>query len=167
MLSHPYSATKGLYITLGKGDVVHSTDAKLLLTEIATASLKIDDDQEQPEVYRIGYLANEFGVSLRTLRFYEDRGLITPKRAGSTRLYSGEDRARLKVILLAKSVGFSLIDIEELLALYDNESSQDETLSIRQKFEDQSRALKVKRNELDESITNLEKALKILDNSSE
>ena len=71
--------------------------------------------QNQNETYRIGDLAREFDITLRTLRFYEDRGLIHPKRDGSTRLYSDYDRSRLSVILLAKKVGFSLVDIQEVL----------------------------------------------------
>lgn len=71
------------------------------------------------KVYRIGELASEFDVTLRTLRFYEDKGLLQPRRIGSTRLYSRRDRARLKLILLGKRVGFPLQDIREMLALYE------------------------------------------------
>ena len=83
------------------------------------AELDCNKDRDDKEVYRIGDLAREFNVSLRTLRFYEDRGLISPERSGSTRLYSVDDRRRLKIILLIKNVGFSLIDIQEFLNLYD------------------------------------------------
>ena len=60
--------------------------------------------------YTIGDLAREFGVSLRTLRFYEDRGLLKPQRAGASRLYDGAQRARLELILKGKQLGFTLAE---------------------------------------------------------
>ena len=66
--------------------------------------------------FTIGQLAREFGLTLRTLRFYEDRGLISPSREGSTRLYSHRDRARLAMIVKAKALGFTLAEIKETLA---------------------------------------------------
>jgi DNA-binding transcriptional MerR regulator len=69
--------------------------------------------------FTIGDLANEFGVTLRTLRFYEDKNLIHPRRQGLNRLYGRRDRARLKLILLGRKVGFSLSEIKEMLDLYD------------------------------------------------
>jgi DNA-binding transcriptional MerR regulator len=69
--------------------------------------------------FSIGDLAREFGVTLRTLRFYEDKRLLSPRRRGPVRLYSRRDRARLKLILLGKRVGFSLSQIKEMLDLYE------------------------------------------------
>lgn len=69
--------------------------------------------------FTIGDLASEFGVTLRTLRFYEDKQLLSPRRQGASRLYSRRDRARLKLILLGKKVGFSLNQIKEMFDLYD------------------------------------------------
>jgi len=66
--------------------------------------------------YTIGDLAREFGVTLRTLRFYEDRGLLSPHREGTARLYDARDRARLSVILKGKQLGFTLTEIREMLA---------------------------------------------------
>ena len=68
---------------------------------------------------RIGEMAKKHGVTLRTLRFYEDKGLITPRREGSTRLYTRRDNARLKLILLGRKVGFSLRDVKQMIDLYD------------------------------------------------
>jgi DNA-binding transcriptional MerR regulator len=73
----------------------------------------------QNAVFTIGDLAAEFGVTLRTLRFYEDCGLLAPRREGQNRLYSRRDRARLKLILLGKKVGFPLAEIREMLEVYD------------------------------------------------
>jgi DNA-binding transcriptional MerR regulator len=69
--------------------------------------------------YTIGELAKEFGLTLRALRFYEDRGLISPRREGATRLYSTRDRARVAMIVRAKALGFTLSEIKETLAAED------------------------------------------------
>lgn len=75
-------------------------------------------------------LAEEFGVTPRTIRFYETKGLISPQRVGSTRAYSYKDRARLKLILRAKRLGFSLTDIKEYLELYIIDPSQKEQVHL-------------------------------------
>ena len=72
-----------------------------------------------PETYTISQLAAEFDVTTRTIRFYEDQGLISPKREGSSRVFSGRDRVRLKLALRGKRLGFSLAEIRELFELYD------------------------------------------------
>ncbi|HEY0445790.1 MAG TPA: MerR family DNA-binding transcriptional regulator [Allosphingosinicella sp.] len=71
------------------------------------------------ETYSITDLSEEFGVTPRALRFYEDEGLIAPRRHGLSRVYSWRDRARLAWILRGKRVGFSLADIREMIDLYD------------------------------------------------
>ena len=69
--------------------------------------------------HSIGELCDEFGVTARALRFYEDEALIAPERRGTQRLYTDRDRARLAWILRGKRVGLSLAEIKELLDLYD------------------------------------------------
>ncbi len=69
--------------------------------------------------YTISELAREFEVTTRTIRFYEDRGLLSPRREGTTRVFSGRDRVRLKLALRGKRLGFSLAEIRELFELYD------------------------------------------------
>ena len=71
------------------------------------------------DTYTISQLAGEFGVTTRTIRFYEDQGLISPKREGSARVFSSRDRVRLKLALRGKRLGFSLAEIRELFELYD------------------------------------------------
>ncbi len=71
------------------------------------------------DTYGIAELAREFGVTTRTIRFYEDRGLIAPRRAGQRRIYAARDRVRLKLIMRGKRLGFSLEDIAQILNLYD------------------------------------------------
>ena len=70
---------------------------------------------EQDVAFSIGDIAREFGLSLRALRFYEDRGLLHPRRRGTTRLYSDRDRAHLQIILKGKQLGFTLGEIREIL----------------------------------------------------
>ncbi len=73
----------------------------------------------EAQSFTIGELAAEFGITARALRFYEEEGLIAPRREGASRIYSRRDRARVAWILRGKSVGFSLDEIGELLDLYD------------------------------------------------
>jgi len=75
-------------------------------------------------------VAEEFGVTPRTIRFYETKGLISPQRVGSTRAYSYKDRARLKLILRAKRLGFSLTDISAYLELYIIDPTQKEQVQL-------------------------------------
>ncbi len=69
--------------------------------------------------YSISELAREFEVTTRTLRFYEDEGLLSPEREGSRRVYSMRDRTRLRLILRGKRIGFSLAEIGEIIDMYD------------------------------------------------
>ena len=71
---------------------------------------------EGAKLYTIGDLAREFGVTLRTLRFYEDRGLLSPRRDGTARIYDARDRERLSVILKGKQLGFTLTEIRAMVA---------------------------------------------------
>ncbi len=76
-------------------------------------------DALKRELFTISDLTAEFSVTARALRFYEDEGLISPTRQGLNRIYSRRDRARLAWIMRAKNVGFSLIEIREMIDLYD------------------------------------------------
>ncbi len=69
--------------------------------------------------YTIGDLAREFGVTTRTIRHYEEQGLLSPRRQGANRVFSARDRVRLKLALRGKRLGFSLQEIKELFDLYD------------------------------------------------
>jgi len=70
------------------------------------------------ELYGITELAQEFGISLRAIRFYEDKGLLAPRRINGGRAYTRRDRVRLGLILRGKAVGMSLAEIEHILSLY-------------------------------------------------
>ena len=105
---------------------------------------------------RIGELARLYGVTLRTLRFYEDKGLLTPHREGTTRLYTRRDVARLKLILLGRKVGFSLREVKQILDLYDPHGSNAKQLKLAlDKSEKQLVRLEKQRASIDEAIVEL------------
>ncbi len=79
-------------------------------------------------LFTVTQLAENLGVTARTIRFYEDKGLIAPQRAGTTRVYTHRDRARMALILRGKRLGFSLRDIRDYLDLYDVDHTQKEQL---------------------------------------
>ena len=84
----------------------------------ATSSAKGPAPRDTQRIYSIAELSREFAITPRTIRFYEDEGLIKPRRQGMTRLYSAGDRTRLSWILRGKRLGFALAEIRELLDLY-------------------------------------------------
>jgi len=94
-------------------------------TRTSIAGIELPDDRDQ-QSYSITDLSEEFGVTARDLRFYEDEGLIAPERQGLARVYSRRDRARLAWILRGKRVGFSLNDIREMIDLYDADEGHEE-----------------------------------------
>ena len=102
-------------------------------------------------------LARELGITARTLRFYEDRGLISPQRAGNARIYAPRDRARMILILRGKRLGFSLREIKDFLDLYARDHTGEEQLRLLQAGVAKRLALLVEqRAALEASITELE-----------
>jgi DNA-binding transcriptional MerR regulator len=113
--------------------------------------------------FRIGELSRTFGVTLRALRFYEDKGLIAPRRDGTTRLYTARDVARLKLILLGRKVGFSLREVKQILELYDPEKSSARQLrAVLEKSERQLVKLDRQRADLDEAVEELGRVIETL-----
>lgn len=109
------------------------------------------------EHYGISDLAREFGVTARTLRFYEDEGLLNPVRRGTTRIYSRADRARLAWILRGRNVGFSLADIRELLDLYAPGAGRRTQLKAAlQKSRERIAALEAQKADIEATIAELE-----------
>ncbi len=112
-------------------------------------------------------LADLLGVTARAIRFYEDKGLISPQRAGNTRIYTKRDRARMILILRGKRLGFSLKEIREYLDLYEIDPSQKKQnkqllKSVLQRIEqlnDQKEALDLTLVELHEIAAAVENAL--------
>lgn len=107
--------------------------------------------------YSIRQLCREFGVTPRALRFYEDRGLLSPGREGTNRVYSARDRARLKLILRGRRVGLSLSDIGALLDLYDRrDGGAAQMAASLARFRAQAETLRSQREDLDGAITELD-----------
>jgi DNA-binding transcriptional MerR regulator len=112
---------------------------------------------------RIGELAKTFDVTLRTLRFYEDKGLLNPKRDGTTRLYTRRDVARLKLILMGRRVGFSLREVKQIIDLYDPAGSNTKQLKLAlEKSEKQIGKLEKQRVALDAAISELSEAMQVV-----
>lgn len=104
--------------------------------------------------YTISQLAREFDVTPRALRFYEDKGLLTPRRDGMNRVYSHRDRARLQLILRGKRVGLSLIEIKEILDLYKVDQRAQAQTALR-KYKARIVALEAQREDIDAAIETL------------
>lgn len=125
------------------------------------ASESVANTADVAETYiRIGDMANLFGVTLRTLRFYEDKGLISPKREGNTRLYSRRDVSRLKLIMLGRKVGFSLREVKQIMDLYDPEGRNIKQLrTLIDKSERQMVKLEKQREAIEEAMSDLQNAM--------
>lgn len=120
-------------------------------------------NQKRKKRYMITQLCREFGVTARTLRFYEAKGLLHPTREGVNRIFSFRDRARLQIILRGKRIGFSLDEIKDTLELYHVKDGDASQLQItfergKQKLE----SLKQQQVELQEAVIDLERALEIV-----
>jgi DNA-binding transcriptional MerR regulator len=141
----------------------HSSALAAASTLEGRSSAPITVDADSSGGFTISDLARDFDVTLRTLRFYESRGLLSPARSGMTRIYSGRDRARLALILKGKQLGFTLVEIRAMLA---NEEKKGEAavgsasvgglqLSAAQ-IAEQLDLLRSQRKEIDEAIAELE-----------
>jgi DNA-binding transcriptional MerR regulator len=118
-----------------------------------------DRDATGGEVFTIRDLTREFRVSARTLRFYEEKGLLDPRRNGQERLYGRRDRARLKYVLMGKSVGFSLEEVREMLDLYDLGDGRVTQLKVAlEKFRERIARLAQQKADIDRAITELSRA---------
>jgi len=108
------------------------------------------------EFLTIREMCDTFGVTARTLRFYESKELLSPVREGQKRLFTRRDRARLKLILRGKRFGFPLEEIRQLLDLYDvGDQQQTQYRATMDRAREHLEALKKQRAELDEAISDL------------
>lgn len=119
-------------------------------------SAGMNEAEASAPLYSVSQLARQLGVTARTIRFYEDKHLITPQRAGTTRVYTHRDRARLMLILRGKRLGFSLREIKEFLDLYDADphhylQTRQLQLSVRKRIG----KLSEQRAAIDESLAEL------------
>ncbi len=106
------------------------------------------------DVFTIGDLARDFGVTLRALRFYEDKGLLAPRREGLARLYSVRDRERLGLILKGKRLGFTLAEIRGLIAAHEGTAGTGLALT-RERCMSQLTQLERQRIEIEAAIAEL------------
>lgn len=100
-----------------------------------------------PQQYSITELAREFDITTRTIRFYEDKGLLTPQRRGTTRIYSKGDHTRLKLILRGRRLGWPLNEIGEMIDMYDHSGGEQKQLDAMIKKLQQNRAILIKQRE--------------------
>lgn len=127
-----------------------------LLDEAVTAADKRGIATGDTRQYAIGDLAREFGVSLRTLRFYEDRGLLLPRREGSSRIYSPRDRLRLQMILKGKQLGFTLTEVLEMIGRDRPGAALTLELALKpDQVQTQIAHLERQRSEIDDAIAEL------------
>jgi len=110
------------------------------------------------ETFTISELGNEFGITTRTIRFYEDKQLLSPTREGNRRIYSRSDRARLKLLLRGKRLGWPLEEIRDVLNMYD----QGHVGEIQQ-LEYTCRKVRENRQQLEQQQRDIEAALDDLD----
>lgn len=120
-------------------------------------------DAHNRQSFAISDLTNEFGITARTLRFYEDKGLINPQRHGLARIYSKQDRARLAWVLRAKRVGFSLDEAREMINLYhlDDHRATQRRVTI-EKCEAKIEQLCRQKEDIDAQIIELEDFLDVV-----
>lgn len=93
------------------------------------------------QTYSIGELSKEFDITPRSIRFYEEQGLLSPERAGQSRIYNKKDRVRLKLILRGKRLGFSLAETKTLFELYDSHQSSKAQLEEMLRMTHEKRAI--------------------------
>ena len=106
--------------------------------------------------FTIAELAREFGVTTRTIRFYEDKNLISPERQGQRRVYSPRDRIRLRLIMRGKRLGFSLDEIAGMIDLYDVDPSETAQLThFLEKLRERQAALRRQQKDITDILDEL------------
>ena len=108
--------------------------------------------------YSIGELAEEFGITSRTLRLYEEQGLLDPQREGTRRIYNERNRVRLRLILRGKRLGWSLSEIRESFDLYDSDHGEEAQLELMlEKLARRRETLEEQRRDIDNALRDLER----------
>jgi DNA-binding transcriptional MerR regulator len=112
--------------------------------------------------YTIGQLSREFGATTRALRFYEEQGLLFPRRRDAERIYSYKDRARLQLIMRGRRVGLSVAEIRQILDLYEEKGEDAQNAQALRIFRERIEALEAQKREVDEAISTLRQAAEAL-----
>lgn len=113
--------------------------------------------EKKQDLFSIAELADEFSISTRTIRFYESKGLITPDRVGTTRVFRRRDRTRLLLILRGKRLGFSLNEISDYLELYDADQTQAaQTQHLLERVNSRLLMLRAQKEDLEIAVNELE-----------
>ncbi len=108
-------------------------------------------------IYSISELAKEFGVSTRTIRFYEEKGLVHPRREGQKRLFSNTDRVRIKLILRGKRIGLSLAECVEIIDMYQPGHNNEEQLhSLIGRVQERRAMLLQQKQDIDDMLARLD-----------
>ncbi|MDN3637642.1 MerR family DNA-binding transcriptional regulator [Simiduia curdlanivorans] len=111
------------------------------------------------DTFTISDLAREFDITTRTIRFYEDKGLLSPARKGQTRLYTPADRVKLKLILRGKRLGLSLEDSGEIIGMYNPGSDNASQLTrLIGKIQERRQALEAQKRDIDIMLAELDEA---------
>ncbi len=107
------------------------------------------------QLYTVNQLAEELGITPRALRFYEVKGLLSPSRLGNNRVYTKRDRARLKLILRGKRLGFSLAEIREYLDLYNVDGGVEQLKVLQKRIDARLKDLEQQRQDLEATVGEL------------
>ncbi len=117
----------------------------------------MDNSEIGKETYSIGELAEEFGITSRSLRLYEEEGLLDPQRDGTRRIYNERNRVRLRLILRGKRLGWSLSEIRESFELYDSSLGEEAQLEwMLDKLDNRRETLNAQRRDIDSALQDLE-----------
>ena len=122
------------------------------------APVPIETDAEKaPDMLGIQEAASQLGVTMRTLRFYEDKGLIAPQRVGTTRIYSRREIGRMQLILRGKRLGFTIREIKEFLDLYDVDPEHHEQVrTLEAKVKDRIADLRKQKRAIEQTLEELQ-----------
>ena len=132
-----------------------SRDTEGSVTHVWAAERSGESHSSGKAGFTIGELSREFGVTLRALRFYENKGLISPHREGLSRLYSRGDRTRLALILKGKKLGFTLGEIRQMIAVEEGEADTKALSLSREKCLEQIELLQKQKAEIEEGLNEL------------
>jgi DNA-binding transcriptional MerR regulator len=134
-----------------------ASESRRAVTSTAREVLDAHHDDATGELFGIAELCREFGISARAIRFYEDKGLLSPRRINGARVYTRKDRARLALILRAKAIGSSLSEIKHYLDLYGarGEGRVQQLRYVLQRTDDAIAELEQRRAHIDTTLGEL------------